>query len=265
MNEKTVLITGASSGIGAEFAKIFAKKRFNLVLVARREELLEQIKGELSINPIDITTISINLALPNAAEKLFEKITQFNLNIDILVNNAGVGGQGYFYKRRWQDEFNMMQLNMVALSQLCHLFIPSMIERGYGKILNVASSAGLLAGGPLQSTYFATKSFVISFSKGISEELVGTGVTVTALCPGATNTEFEKTAGLEGTALFSGKLYSPELVAEDGFHALMQEKRIKKTGLSFLNRINLALAPLVPDSLTLRMIKKMQTKNETTI
>lgn len=260
LNNKTALITGASSGIGAAFANVFAQNNFNLILVARRTEHLIKIKNDLAAHQVKIICITKDLAHVDAAQELYDEIHQTKLTVDVLINNAGFGGQGIFHERNWLDEAQMMDLNMRTLSHLCHLFLPEMVARNQGKILNVASSAGLLPGGPLQSTYFATKAFVVSLSNGISAELEGTNVTVTALCPGATKTEFEKTAGLEGTKLFSGKLYSAKEVAQDGYNALMKGKRIKKTGLSFINRINLALAPFVPDSLILSMIKKMQVK-----
>jgi short-subunit dehydrogenase len=255
---KTALITGASSGIGAELARLHAANGDNLILVARRIEKLEALKAEL--NNVQVECISMDLTVENAAQKLFDEVSTRNIEIDYLINNAGFGGQGYFHERPWKDENNMMQLNMVTLAQLCHLFLPTMVKRDSGRILNIASSAGLIPGGPLQSMYFATKAFVVSLSNGIAGELKGSNVTITALCPGATETEFEKTAGLQDTDLFSGKIYSAKSVATDGFNAMMAGKRQKKTALGFMNSVNFKLMPFIPDGVILGMIKKMQVK-----
>ena len=255
---KTALITGASSGIGAELARLHAANGDNLVLVARRIDKLEELKAEL--NNVQVNCISMDLAVENAGQKLFDEVAKLNIEIDYLINNAGLGGQGYYHERSWKAENNMMQLNMITLAQLCHLFLPIMIKRNSGRILNIASSAGLIPGGPLQSTYFATKAFVVSLTNGIAGELIDSNVTITALCPGATETEFEKTAGLEDTDLFSGKIFSAKAVALDGFNAMMSGKRQKKTALGFMNSVNFKLMPFIPDGVILGMIKKMQEK-----
>lgn len=256
---KTALITGATSGIGKELAYLIAADKINLILTARRSELLEQIKQDLeSTFDITVNCFTEDLAKPNSANSLYDKINTANLTVDYLINNAGFGGQGYFYEREWQKEAQMMQLNMITLTQLCHLFLPQMIQRNSGKILNIASSAGLIPAGPMQSVYFATKAYVVSFSQGIAGELMDTPITVTALCPGATATEFEKTADLENTDLFSGKTFSAKEVAQDGYNAMLAGELVKTTALTTAQKINIKLAPLVPKKLILKQIKEMQ-------
>lgn len=256
---KTALITGASSGIGKELAYIMACKKINLILTARRTEVLKKIKTELETNyAIKVYYFTEDLAQPNGAQSLFDAIKAQQLSVDYLVNNAGFGGQGYFHERGWEEEAAMLQLNISTLTQLCHLFLPEMIKRNSGRILNVASSAGLIPAGPLQSVYFATKAYVVSFSQGIAGELMDTPITVTALCPGATATEFEKTAKLEGSDLFSGKTFTAKEVALDGYNAMINGELIKTTALTLAQKLSIKAIPLVPKKMILKQIKKMQ-------
>ena len=199
---KTALITGASSGIGKELARIHASKGGNLILVARRTEALEALKTELeSTYGIQVNTFTQDLTQAHAAKKVYDFVNHSGLEVDYLMNNAGFGGHGVFIDRPLDKDLEMIQLNVSALVELTHLFLQDMKERGYGKILNTASTAGFLPG-PLQATYFATKAFVISFTEGLSYELRNSGITVTALCPGPVKTEFEHVAGLEGGTMF---------------------------------------------------------------
>ena len=256
---KTALITGASSGIGKELAYLMASKKINLIITARRSEALQEIKTELEkLYTVKVVCITEDLATPTGAKSLFNNVKSQNLTVDYLINNAGFGGQGYFYERKWEDEAAMLQLNINSLTQLCHLFLPEMVQRNSGRILNVASSAGLIPAGPLQSVYFATKAYVLSFSQGIAGELINTPITVTALCPGATATEFEKTAKLEGSDLFSGKTFTAKQVAKDGFKAMMKGKLVKTTALTLAQKINIKAIPLVPTKMILKQIKNMQ-------
>ena len=258
---KTVLITGASSGIGKALANIMASENINLVVTARRTSKLETLKEKLETQfNVSVTIISMDLAVPDSAVELYQKIKEANITIDYLVNNAGFGGHGEFYKRKWNEEAEMIQLNIVTLTQLCHLFLQDFIKQKSGKILNVASSAGLVPGGPLQSVYFATKAYVLSFSQGLAMELEDKNITVTALCPGATETEFEKTADLENTKLFSGKTFTAEEVAKDGYEAMMNGDLKKLTALNFGQKIGIKAAPILPAKTALKMIKDMQQK-----
>ncbi len=256
---KTALITGASSGIGKELAYLMASQKINLIITARRTEALETIKHKLENSyPIKVVCITEDLATPKGAQSLFDKIKAQHLTVDFLINNAGFGGQGYFHERKWEDEAAMLQLNINTLTQLSHLFLPEMVQRNSGRILNVASSAGLIPAGPLQSVYFATKAYVLSFSQGIAGELADTPITVTALCPGATATEFEKTANLEGSDLFSGKTFTAKQVAKDGYEAMMKGELVKTTALSFIQKLNIKAIPLIPTKIILKQIKNMQ-------
>jgi len=259
---KTALITGASAGIGKALAEVMAAKGINIALVARRKEKLELLKSDLETKyNIQVHYISIDLAKVDAAIQLYNKIKNIGLDINYLINNAGFGGQGYFYERNWEDEAAMLQLNIVTLTQLTHLFLPEMIQRNEGRILNIASSAGLVPGGPLQSVYFATKAYVISFSRGIASELADTPISVTALCPGATRTEFEKVANLEKTNLFSGKTFSAETVAKDGYESMMNGELLKLTALTIGQKINMKVMPFVPKKIILEKVKELQQIN----
>lgn len=256
---ETALITGASSGIGKELAFLMASKKINLIITARRAAALENIKKELEAShKIKVTCITEDLALVNGAKSLFDKIQSQNLTVNYLINNAGFGGQGYFHERKWKDEAAMLQLNITTLTQLCHLFLPQMVKRNSGRILNVASSAGIVPAGPLQSVYFATKAYVLSFSQGIAGELMDTPISITTLCPGATATEFEKTAKLEGTDLFSGKLFSAAQVAKDGYEAMMKGDLVKLTALTLAQKLNMKAIPFIPTKVILKQIKDMQ-------
>ena len=256
---ETALITGASSGIGKSFAQLFASKGINLVITARRLHMLKELKQSLeTTHKIQVDIISLDLSKVNSAESLFNEVQNLGIQVDYLINNAGFGGRGLFYEREWKDEAAMMQLNMVTLTQLTHLFLPEMVKRGSGRVLNVASSAGLIPGGPLQSVYFATKAYVVSFSQGIASELEGTGVTVTALCPGATATEFEKVAKLEKTKLFAGKTFSSNAVANDGYKAMMNGDLMCLTALTASQKFTMKTIPFVPTKMILKQIKDLQ-------
>ncbi|MBQ9845554.1 MAG: SDR family oxidoreductase [Oscillospiraceae bacterium] len=203
--KRTALITGASSGFGKEFAKIFAQDGFDLVLVARRTEKLNELKyileGEYGV---DVHVITKDLSRTESAEEIFAETQQKNIHIDILVNNAGVGTLGNFAATEKEKAQNMISLNVYSLVTLTHLYLQPMVERGFGRILNVASIAGF-APGPGMAIYYASKAFVLNFSDALSTELKGTGVTVTALCPGPVNTGFADAAGFKQNILFSGK------------------------------------------------------------
>ena len=222
---KTALITGASSGIGAELARLHAGKGGNLVLVARNEMRLQSLKKELETqHGIKVTILVVDLSVPGSAQSVFEQTEAAGIQVDLLINNAGFGGYGKFHQRELAREEAMMQLNMNTLTSLTHLYVQGMVSRGHGAILNVASTAGFIPG-PMQAVYFATKSYVLSFSQAISEELKRSGVTVTALCPGPVNTEFVAQGDLEGVKAFE-KTASPESVARCGYRAMEQGKLI---------------------------------------
>lgn len=223
----TALITGASAGIGYELAKLFAKDHHNLVLVARGETQLGQIAGELQRQfGITVKTIALDLADPSAPQVLFEHLQNTGIAVDILANNAGYGKLGNFAVIPIEDSVGQIQLNITALTSLTRLFLGPMVERHSGKILNVASTAGFQPG-PLMTVYYATKAYVISFSEALANELAGSGITVTCLCPGPTATDFAGRAGNDKSRLFKQlRPMDAKKVAIKGYRGLMSGKTL---------------------------------------
>ncbi len=228
---KTALITGASSGIGYELAKLFAKDQHNLILVARSAPKLTQFADELQRQfGIAAKAIPLDLTAAPAPQFLFDQLQREGISIDILVNNAGYGVLGEFSNVSLEENLGQIQLNIIALTQLTKLFLGPMIERRSGKILNVASTAGFQPG-PLMAVYYATKAYVISFSEALANELAASGVTVTCLCPGPTDTGLQARAGTENTRLF--KTFRPmdaKTVARDGYRGVMAGKTLVISG-----------------------------------
>ncbi len=257
----TALITGGSSGIGAEFARLHASKGGDLVLVARRKDALESLKAELEKkHHVAVNVIVADLARPGAAQDVFAETEAAGLQIDVLINNAGFGGHGKFHERDLASDRAMMQVNMGALVELTHLYLAGMVRRRSGKILHVASTAGMLPG-PLQAVYHSTKSFVVSFSQAIAEELEGTGVTSTALCPGAVETGFAKASDLEGAALFQKRAASPQSVAKCGYEAMLSGELVKINEPSLNFALNWVV-PLLPREVVLKMSRKGMEKSK---
>ena len=232
MNTKpqTVLITGASGGIGYELAKLFARDRHNLVLVARSAEKLTQVATELSQFGVTVKTIPLDLATPPAPKFLFDQLQRENIPVDILINNAGFGAFGELAAMPEEEILGQIQLNVTALTHLTRLFLAPMLTRHRGRIMNVASTAAFQPG-PLMAVYYATKAYVLSFSEALANELRGSGVTMTCFCPGATNTGFAKRAGNEKSRLFKkiGGM-NAETVARDGYRGLMKGKTVVISG-----------------------------------
>ncbi|MEO0376459.1 MAG: SDR family oxidoreductase [Cyanobacteria bacterium P01_A01_bin.17] len=254
----TALVTGASSGIGAELARLHAAQGGDLVLLARRESALNELKSELeSAYGIKATVITADLAQPDSAEKIFATTEASGIQIDILINNAGFGGHGKFHERDLAQDQAMMQVNMVSLVNLTHLYLQGMVSRNSGKILHVASTAGFLPG-PLQAVYYATKAFVVSFSQAIAQELSNTNVTSTALCPGPVATGFVEAGDLEGTSTWNNAA-SPEAVAKCGYEAMIEGDLVKinEARLSFL--INW-FVPFLPRKMLLKMSQQSMEK-----
>jgi short-subunit dehydrogenase len=220
---KYVLITGATSGIGHELTKLFARDGYNLILVARNIELLQEMTSELKERfTIEVTPLAKDLFMPHAAEEIHEEVKQMGITVDILVNDAGQGQWGPFVETPLERELDIIQLNIVALVSLTKLFLRDMVLRNDGKILQVASEAGT-APMPLLSVYAATKAFVLSFTAALADELKDTDITITALLPGATDTDFFHKAQQEDSIVYQEKeLLSPEDVAKDGYEALMK-------------------------------------------
>ncbi|MGI9243106.1 MAG: SDR family NAD(P)-dependent oxidoreductase, partial [Verrucomicrobiales bacterium] len=192
-----------------------------------------------------------------APKQIFDAVNEAGIEIEYLINNAGFGGHGMFHERKLEDELAMIQLNVVTLTELCHRFLPQMVARNSGRILNVSSTASLPPGGPLQTVYFATKHYVTSFSYGIAGELDGTAVTVTALLPGATETEFAATSGMDKTELFK-KTASAQSVAQDGYDAMVAGKLNAISGLTFAQSLMMKSIPFTPKRVLLKQIRKMQ-------
>ena len=256
--KKTALITGASSGIGRELARIHAERGGNLVIIARRHANLIELKKELEKKyAVKITVIAKDLSQPSAPQEIYNEVKKAGIEIDFLINNAGFGGLGKFYQRSWEQDLAMIQVNIVALTNLCRLFLPEFVKRNHGKILNVSSTASLVPGGPLQAVYYATKAFVTSFSNALFEELANTKITVTALLPGATATEFKKVANLTKTKLFQ-KTASARHVAEEGYEGMLRGKLNIIAGLTFFHKFMLFTVPFSPRKNVLQTIRKMQ-------
>ncbi|MDA0735343.1 MAG: SDR family oxidoreductase [Chloroflexi bacterium] len=254
---KTALITGATGGIGYETAKLFARDKYNLVLVARGEQRLKELGDELTKEyGITVMALAQDLAKLGASEEIFSNVQQQSITIDVLVNNAGFGSYGFFAESDLTKEMDMIQVNINALTHLTKLFLPGMLQRKSGKILNVASTAAFFPG-PIMAVYYASKAYVLSFSEAIANELKGTGVTVTALCPGPTRTGFQSNAAVGNARLFeSSQLMSAETVAKVGYKGLMRGKTVVIPGLT--NQL-MSLSPrFTPRNLTTSIVRYFQ-------
>lgn len=250
---RTVLITGATSGIGYELSKIFAQNGYNLVLVARNKEKLGQIAQEIKDHfLVKVDIIQTDLSVTTAASDVFAELQDKSIHVDILVNNAGFNEYGPFYRTDLQKELQMIQVNLISLTALTKLLLPEMLHQKYGKILNVGST-GSFVPGPLNAVYCATKAYVLSFSEAIAEELRDTGVTVTTLCPGATKTEFAQRAQIEDIKLFQGNIMDPKQVAEEGYKALINGKTRVVAG--FTNKLTVFSLRFTPRNMVTKMVK----------
>lgn len=255
----TALITGASSGIGREFARYHARKGGDLVIVARRGDALEALKSEIeAAHGVSVTVIAMDLAAPGGAQSLFDTVKAKGIEVDILINNAGFGGQGAFLDRDLAADQSMINLNVSALVTLSHLFGNDMKARGGGRMLQVSSVASFMPG-PMQATYFATKAFVTSFSQGIDHEMRPHGITSTTLCPGLVHTEFVATADLGGTGLAKQKGATPDTVAKFGYEGMMRGDLVvfNEARMKFL--LNWVI-PFLPRRTQAKMMANMQAK-----
>lgn len=239
MNKKKsnpyVLITGASSGIGWDLADLFAQDHYNVVLVARREGKLKELSQKLEKQyGVDAIVLSADLRDKSAPGQIFKSMADAKISVEVLVNNAGLGTSGSFSEIEAEKDIELIEVNIIALTHLTKLFLPGMIKRGRGKILNVASTAAFQPG-PLMSVYYASKAYVLFFSQALEREVKNTGVTVTTLCPGPTKTGFQKTAKIEKTFLGSFYLMDSASVAKAGYEGLMKGKSLVIPGL--LNKL----------------------------
>jgi short-subunit dehydrogenase len=230
MERKTALVTGASSGIGAELARVHAEHGGDLIVVARRQERLEALKTELeNAHGITVHVLARDLMQADAAQQIYDVLQARGVPIDYLINNAGLGNYGLFHEQDWAQNEDLIKLNILAPAALTRMFLPQMVSRRSGRVLNIASMAGFVPG-PLQAVYYASKAFVISFSEAIANELAGTGVTVTVLCPGPTETEFTLRPEMKGVRLLQWAV-SARIVAEAGYDAMLQGKTVVVPGI----------------------------------
>ena len=253
-----VLITGASEGIGRALAEVFARHGHNLVLTARKRARLESLAQELkSEHGIAAFILDLDLAEADGPKALFEAVKAEGIAIDILVNNAGFGLYGPFLERNTGEHKDLLQVNIQALTALCHLFGADMAARGAGRILNVASTVAFMPG-PLMATYFASKAFVLRFSESLREELRDQGVGVTCLCPGLTESRFHERAGLLQSNLLRFAVATAESVAEAGYRGCMADKAIVLPGLR--NRLAPLAERLLPRALLRKIIHGFMTR-----
>jgi short-subunit dehydrogenase len=256
----TVLITGASSGIGRAFAHLFAADGFGLVLTARRESTLEALAVELGAKyRVPVRIHLADLSSNDGADLLHADLLRAGVQVDVLVNNAGVGMQGNFVELALDQQLHMMTLNMTSLTILTRLFVPPMIQRRRGGVLNVASIAGFQPG-PLMAVYYATKAFVLSFSEALGDELSGTGVTVTCLAPGPTDTGFADAAGLTHAALFQGDVMTAKDVARIGYEGWKRGDSLVIAGSG--NRLRQLVVKFAPRSFIRKRVRQLNTKTQ---
>lgn len=249
-----VLITGATTGIGYELAKLYAKDENNLILVARDEEKLKEVKDELEFYNIKVYTIALDLSEDNSCEKVLDFVNKKNLSVDILINNAGMGSFGYLSEIEVEKELKLIDVNIRALTELTKMFLPSMIEHGEGSIMNVASTAAFCAG-PKMATYYASKSYVLNFTEALYEELKGSEIKVSCLCPGPVKTNFQEKSGIRKSEAAKKALMTPKEVAKVAYKDFKNGKLIIIPG--FKNKLIITLNKLIPRSLSRKIILMM--------
>jgi len=255
--KNVALITGASGGIGMELARIHARSGGDLVLVARSEEKLHALAAELKDkHGAEIRVFPADLSRPEAVPQLVAELTDAGVKTDILINNAGFGDYGLFHQTDWQKNGEMIDLNVRALTHLTRLILPGMVSRGHGRIMNLASTASFQPG-PLMAVYFATKHYVLAFSRALSQELAGSGVSVTALCPGPTASGFQDAATIQNSRIVKGKkLPGAAEVAAYGYRKMLSGKRVAIHG--FGNRLMAHAVRFMPGRLVTAAVQKMQ-------
>jgi len=256
MSAETALITGASSGIGCELAKLFAADKSNLVLVARRQEKLDQLAAELRRDDgVEVRVLAKDLADPQSPQAIFDALAAESVTVDVLVNNAGFGAVGPVAALPVERQMDMVQVNVAALTHLTRLFLPGMIERGRGGILNVGSTAGFQPG-PNMAVYYATKAFVLSFTEALAEELIGSCVKATCLAPGPTATEFGVDSGMEKFTIFKFGTMNAKTVAQAGYRGFRRGKVIVIPGLT--NKLGAFSVRFVPRAWVRKLVKRLQ-------
>ena len=258
--KKVALITGAASGIGKEFSIIHAKKGGNIVAVDINAEGLKTLKSELETKyGIEVYTIKKDLTQLSAPQEIHNEVLNHNIQVDYLINNAGFGGVGAFHERDWNTDLAMIQVNIIALTALTREFLPGFIARDSGKILNVSSTVSLVPG-PYQAVYFATKAYVTSFNRSLYGELSDTGISCTALLPGATKTAFGDHSGMNKTAIYK-KPASAKEVASQGYKAMEKGEIETIAGLGWNQRMELKFIPFLSSESLVKRIKKQSISN----
>jgi hypothetical protein len=251
----TALVTGASSGIGAELARLLARHGHSLVLVARDRARLQRLADELGRqHGIDVLVLPHDLSRPDAPEAIVRELAERSLEADILINNAGMIVYGTFWETDWEDERRMLWVNLMALTRLTKLILPGMKARGRGRILNVGSVGSFVAS-PRNAVYSATKAYLLSLSEAIAEELRGSGVTVTAVCPGAVRSELQERAGMTHVRLLRSGVLEASTVAEYAYRAMMAGKRLAIPDVR--TRIQVFLVRFLPRAWAVRMAGRM--------
>ena len=256
-NTKYALITGATSGIGYELAKLFAKDNYNLIIVSRNQQQLDVTAKELRENGIDVITFAKDLFNRNEVFSLCEDVKLTGIQVDVLVNDAGQGAYGLFQDNDIERELKIIDLNIGALTILTKHFLKEMVARNDGKILNLASIASETPG-PWQAVYHGTKAYVLSLTEAIREEVKDTNITVTALLPGATDTDFFNKAGMQNAKIVQDKesLSNPADVAKDGYDALMSGD--DKIISGFKNKVMVGMSHITPDTVVAHNMNEMQ-------
>lgn len=257
--KNTALITGASGGIGLALAREHAAKGGDLVLVSRDKNKLDEIKNSMEKEfGVSIYTIVKDLSVTDSAREVYEEVAKQNIQVEILINDAGFGDYGFFTETEWEKEAQMINLNIVTLTLFTKLYLVEMVKRGSGKIMNVASTAAFQPG-PLMAVYYATKTYVLNFSEAINNEVKGSGVTVTTLCPGPTQTGFAKAADSLNNPIFKDrKLPTPKDVAHYGYSSMMRGKAVAIHG--FKNYLLTLTAKLLPRALIVLAVRQAQDK-----
>lgn len=255
--KQTVLITGSTSGIGEAWSRRLAKEGYNLILVGRNTDKLKRQQQELLKQGVDVCTINQSLEGKEAATNIVNYLRENNLTVDLLINNAGFNESGYFKETSIEKEKEMIQLHIITLTELTKLLLPDMIKKGYGRILNVGSTGSYIST-PCDAVYSATKAYVLSFSKALAYELKGTGVKVSTLCPGATQTEFAKKAGIDDTLLFKLFVMEAEAVVNKSYKGFIKGKKVIKPG--WYTKLLIISSVFTPDWLMNPLCMKMIAK-----